>query len=59
MLGEREIKVEVSIERYFGCGVGFCYGCSVDTIKGLKRACINGPVFDARVIKWEYLLNNR
>ncbi|MDY6967280.1 MAG: dihydroorotate dehydrogenase electron transfer subunit [Spirochaetota bacterium] len=58
ILRKSDIKVEASIERYFGCGVGFCYGCSVDTTMGLKRACIDGPVFDARVVNWDYLLGD-
>jgi dihydroorotate dehydrogenase electron transfer subunit len=45
--------VEVSVENYFGCGVGLCVGCTVDTVGGYKRACIDGPVFDGRTILWE------
>jgi dihydroorotate dehydrogenase electron transfer subunit len=28
------------------CGVGACYGCAVPVTGGIKRACIDGPVFD-------------
>ena len=45
--------IEVSVENYFGCGVGLCVGCTVDTIEGYKRACIDGPVFNAREILWD------
>ncbi|MCL2155856.1 MAG: dihydroorotate dehydrogenase electron transfer subunit [Leptospirales bacterium] len=45
--------VEISVENYFGCGVGICVGCTIDTIEGYKRACIDGPVFDARTILWD------
>ncbi len=47
--------VEVSIENYFGCGIGVCYGCSVETAEGRKRACIDGPVFDGKSLLWESL----
>lgn len=45
--------VEVSVENYFGCGVGLCVGCTVDTVSGYRRACIDGPVFDGRIILWD------
>jgi len=44
--------VEVSMENYFGCGVGLCMGCTVDTIHGFKRACMDGPVFNGREVIW-------
>jgi len=46
-------EVEVSVENYFGCGVGLCVGCTVDTVDGYRRACVDGPVFDGRKILWE------
>lgn len=48
-----EIPVEISVENYFGCGVGLCVGCTVDTSDGYKRACVDGPVFDGRTILWD------
>jgi dihydroorotate dehydrogenase electron transfer subunit len=39
------VPVEVSLENYFGCGIGLCVGCSVETVSGQKRACVDGPVF--------------
>jgi dihydroorotate dehydrogenase electron transfer subunit len=48
-----ETPVEVSLENYFGCGVGLCSGCSVETVSGNRRACVDGPVMDGRIIKWE------
>ncbi len=47
--------IEASLENYFGCGIGLCSGCSVETKTGNKRACIDGPAFDARIINWESL----
>lgn len=52
-LANKNIPVEVSVENYFGCGVGLCVGCTVDTVYGYKRACVEGPVMDGRKILWE------
>jgi dihydroorotate dehydrogenase electron transfer subunit len=38
--------VQVSLEVRMGCGVGACLGCSINTKKGMKRVCRDGPVFD-------------
>jgi len=35
------------------CGVGACLSCVVATSDGVKRACVEGPVFDAATIVWE------
>jgi dihydroorotate dehydrogenase (NAD+) catalytic subunit len=37
----------VSMERTMACGVGACLGCSVDTLRGRRRCCADGPVFPA------------
>lgn len=37
----------VSLEARMGCGFGACMGCSIETTKGPKRVCKEGPVFDA------------
>jgi dihydroorotate dehydrogenase electron transfer subunit len=50
------IPVEFSLENYFGCGIGLCSGCAVETTTGIKRACVDGPVLDGRNIKWDSLL---
>ena len=35
------------------CGLGACMGCSIpQKAGGYKRACKEGPVFDARDIDW-------
>ena len=53
LLSHKGSAVEVSVENYFGCGVGLCAGCTVDTVDGYKRACAEGPVFDGRKILWD------
>ncbi len=52
-LADSDTPVEVSVENYFGCGVGLCVGCTVDTVTGYRRACVDGPVFDGRSILWD------
>ena len=47
-----EVKIEVSMEKYFACGAGLCAGCTVETTGGLKRACYEGPVMDGTTIVW-------
>jgi dihydroorotate dehydrogenase electron transfer subunit len=49
----QKIPVEVSLENYFGCGIGICSGCAIETKDGPKRACIEGPVFNGKIIKWD------
>lgn len=48
-----KVPVEVSLENYFGCGIGLCSGCTVETSDGQKRACVDGPVMDGASILWE------
>lgn len=42
---KKKIKTYVSLEKRMACGIGACLGCSVKTVKGMKRACKEGPVF--------------
>jgi len=48
-------KCEVSLENYFGCGTGICYGCTIRTKIGNKRVCTEGPVFDIEVIDFDLI----
>ena len=41
------IHGEVSMEERMGCGFGACMGCTIQTTKGPKRVCKEGPVFAA------------
>jgi dihydroorotate dehydrogenase electron transfer subunit len=51
--------VFVSVEPVMGCGMGGCYSCVVPVRRGAAshfvRACLDGPVFDARAIVWDAL----
>jgi dihydroorotate dehydrogenase electron transfer subunit len=49
---KRNIPCWISIERWMACGVGACLSCVVKTTGGYKRACCDGPIFDATDITW-------
>jgi dihydroorotate dehydrogenase electron transfer subunit len=38
--------VQVSLEIRMGCGIGACFSCSIKTKRGMKRVCLDGPVFN-------------
>jgi dihydroorotate dehydrogenase electron transfer subunit len=46
-------KCQVSLELRMGCGFGACYGCTINTKKGLKQVCHDGPVFKLDDIIWQ------
>jgi dihydroorotate dehydrogenase electron transfer subunit len=46
-------KCQVSLEVRMGCGFGACYGCTINTKKGLKQVCRDGPVFELDDITWQ------
>lgn len=43
---------QYSFEQRMGCGFGACMGCSMETKKGPKRVCKEGPVMDREEIIW-------
>ena len=46
------VACQVSLERLMACGIGACLSCVVETRSGFKKACTDGPVFDAADIVW-------
>ena len=46
-------ECQVSLEVRMGCGFGACYGCTINTRKGLRRVCRDGPVFELDDIIWQ------
>jgi len=47
------IECQVSLEARMACGTGLCLGCAVPkTQKGYLHVCKEGPVFDAKKVKW-------
>jgi dihydroorotate dehydrogenase electron transfer subunit len=50
---DHEIPCEVSLENMMACGVGACLCCVVETDRGNKRVCKEGPVFNTGDLqKW-------
>ncbi len=43
-------KVYVSLESHMACGIGICLGCTVPTVRGMERVCMEGPVFSAEEV---------
>jgi NAD(P)H-flavin reductase len=41
------VSCYISMERRMACGTGACLGCAIKTVKGNKRCCADGPVFNA------------
>ena len=50
-IGKRP-SVQVSMEREMACGLGACLGCVVETRRGMRTSCVQGPVFDMDDILW-------
>lgn len=50
---EARVPCQVSLERLMACGIGACLSCVVTTTGGLRRACVDGPVFDAGEVCWD------
>ena len=44
---------QVLLETVLGCGVGACLSCSIETKRGRKLVCKDGPVFEFRDIIWD------
>jgi dihydroorotate dehydrogenase electron transfer subunit len=49
---ENKISCEVSLENLMACGIGACLCCVVDTKKGNRCTCTDGPVFNITELKW-------
>lgn len=52
------LRCDVAVEEHMACGVGVCWTCVVP-VRGRdgevrnRRACLDGPVFDAHDVAWE------
>lgn len=46
-------RCQISLEVRMGCGFGACFGCTINTRKGLKRVCRDGPVFALGDVIWQ------
>ena len=59
MCAKYNVKSYVSLEERMGCGVGACLVCACETKNPdgtviMSRACIDGPVFDAKDVVWQH-----
>ncbi len=43
-------KLQISMESHMACGIGACLGCTVPTLDGMTRVCMDGPVFRAEEV---------
>ncbi|MEW6755204.1 MAG: dihydroorotate dehydrogenase electron transfer subunit [Candidatus Latescibacterota bacterium] len=60
----RGVACQASLEEYMACGIGVCVGCVVELhpeegkaasdYERYRRVCVDGPVFDARRVRWEW-----
>ena len=49
----KRIPTQVSTEEDMACGIGVCMGCVAKKADGgFVRTCSDGPVFDAKELKW-------
>ncbi len=42
--------VQALLEESMGCGTGICYGCAIQTRRGMRLVCKDGPRFDLREV---------
>ncbi len=49
---EKGVPCEASLETLMGCGFGACLCCAVETVHGMQRACVEGPVFNTKELLW-------
>ena len=54
---ERAIRAQVAVEEAMACGIGVCMTCvlpvrGADGRTRFVRSCVEGPVFDARSVRW-------
>ncbi len=49
-------RCQISLEMVMGCGIGSCYGCSVNTKDGMRTVCRDGPVFELCQVLWNKIL---
>jgi dihydroorotate dehydrogenase electron transfer subunit len=52
-----DVECDVSLENHMACGFGACFSCVAPIRQAggavdLRRVCVEGPVFPARVVDW-------
>ncbi|MCL2150208.1 MAG: dihydroorotate dehydrogenase electron transfer subunit [Dehalococcoidia bacterium] len=49
----KKLQIQVSLEIRMACALGVCYGCTINTDKGLQQVCRHGPVFNIHSVLWD------
>lgn len=47
-----QLKGQAACEEIMACGLGACLGCSIETTKGFKTVCYDGPAFPLDEVKF-------
>lgn len=50
--GKNGLKGQAACEEIMACGLGACLGCSIETTKGFKTVCYDGPAFPLEEVKF-------
>jgi len=58
LAGTYDIPVQALVDVAMACGIGVCMGCvlpvtGTDGITRIVRACVDGPVFRADLVRWD------
>jgi dihydroorotate dehydrogenase electron transfer subunit len=57
LAAEYKLPCQISLEEYMACAVGGCAGCAVrietETGPAMKRVCVDGPVFEAKAVRFD------
>jgi dihydroorotate dehydrogenase electron transfer subunit len=51
---EHNLKGQAACEEVMACALGACLGCSIQTTKGFKTCCYDGPVFDLQEVIFKH-----
>jgi len=54
----QKTPVWLSMERRMACGIGACLVCTCKTTEGMKRCCMEGPVFSGALLDIQNLVEN-
>jgi dihydroorotate dehydrogenase electron transfer subunit len=46
------VSGQISLDARMGCGFGACMGCTIQTARGPRRVCKDGPVFEKEELLW-------
>jgi dihydroorotate dehydrogenase electron transfer subunit len=57
LVQRHDVPCDLSLENHMACGFGACFSCvapirQLDGTIDLRRVCVEGPVFSARVVDW-------